>query len=268
MRPLFEPCGVITITTDFGHRGPFVGTMKGVILSRFHDAKIVDLTHEAYVHWPAEAGFWLERSFRYFPKGTVHLAVVDPGVGTERSVLLVVGEGHVFLAPDNGLLAGVIDAMDATVIKIAEDSLAELSLEQVSATFHGRDIFAPVAGALASGAVQPEGLGRPTQDYIPSLIDPPEMHGTELHGVIITSDNFGNLITNIDAAELGRFEQPVVHAGGHDLPLKRTYGDVAPGDLLALVNSLNVVEISRAEQSAAELLGIGRGSPVVIVESA
>src|SRR5580658_10956223 len=103
-----EPSGVITVTTDFGHQGPFVGVMKGVILARFPQARIVDLTHEIVVHWPAEAGFWLARSFAYFPAGTVHLAVVDPGVGTARDLLVVSAAGHSFVAPDNGLLAGVV----------------------------------------------------------------------------------------------------------------------------------------------------------------
>jgi hypothetical protein len=266
MSEMFKPSGVITITTDFGHRGPFVGTMKGVVLDRYPDAKIVDLTHEAYVHWPAEAGFWLERSFRYFPVGTVHLAVVDPGVGTDRSVLLVVGAGHVFLAPDNGLLAGVIDAIDATVIKVEEHQIARFALESVSATFHGRDIFAPLAGELASGKLSPEALGSPTRDYIPPLIEPPEYRGGELHGVVITTDNFGNLFTNIDGPALAAFQRPMVRAGGHDIALRRTYADVSPGDLLALLNSYGVVEIARAEQSAAELLGLGRGAPVVVIE--
>ncbi len=266
MSALFKPSGVITITTDFGHRGPFVGTMKGVILDRFADAKIIDLTHEAFVHWPAEAGFWLERSFRYFPTGTVHLAVVDPGVGTDRSVLLVLAEGHAFLAPDNGLLGGVIDAVEATVIRVEEEHIARLALDSVSATFHGRDIFAPITGEIAAGRTPPEELGKVTQDYIPSLIESPEMYARELHGIVITSDNFGNLITNVDRNMLEQFEQPVVRAGGHSIPLRRTYADVSPGDLLALVNSLHVVEIARAEQSAAELLGLGRGAPVVIVE--
>ena len=210
MTTLFEPCGVITITTDFGHRGPFVGTMKGVILNRFADAKIVDLTHEAYVHWPAEAGFWLERSFRYFPRGTVHLAVVDPGVGTERSVLLVIGDGHAFLAPDNGLLAGVIDAIDATVIKIADDRLAALSLDRISATFHGRDIFAPIAGALAAGEVDPRTLGKPTLDYIPSLIEPPDM--CRLAGFVRKRDGCidlrahrsGSIVAKLERGGIGR----------------------------------------------------------------
>ncbi|MFT4563387.1 MAG: S-adenosylmethionine hydrolase [Gammaproteobacteria bacterium] len=264
MSDSFNPCGVITVTTDFGHRGPFVGTMKGVVLNRFPAAKIIDLTHEAFVHWPAEAGFWLERSFRYFPTGTVHLAVVDPGVGTDRSVLLVIAEEHLFIAPDNGLLAGVIESCDAVVICVEEAKLAGISLESVSATFHGRDIFAPLAAALAAGQITPTALGAPTEDFIPSLIDPPHMRGAELHGIVITSDNFGNLITNIDRSELVSFKSPIVHAGGHDIPLLRTYADVAPGGLLALINSLQVVEIARSEQSAAELLGIGRGAPVLI----
>ncbi|MFP6780554.1 MAG: SAM-dependent chlorinase/fluorinase [Gammaproteobacteria bacterium] len=266
MTDSFIPSGVVTITTDFGHRGPFVGTMKGVILNRFPEAKIIDLTHEAYVHWPAEAGFWLERSFRYFPTGTVHLAVVDPGVGTGRSVLLALADGQLFLAPDNGLLAGVIEATQASVIKIDDAKLVGIALQSVSATFHGRDIFAPLAGSLASGQVMPESLGEATLDFIPSLIEPPDMHGKNLHGIVITSDNFGNVITNIDQRDISPFNNPTIHAGGHEIPLLRTYGDVAPGELLALVNSLNVVEIACAEQSAAELLGIGRGSPIVVSE--
>ena len=240
--------------------------MKGVILKRFSDATVIDLTHETFVHWPAEAGFWLERSFRYFPKGTVHLAVVDPGVGTDRSVLFVVAEGHAFLAPDNGLLGGVINAVDATVFKVDKEQIDRLALDNVSATFHGRDILAPIAGEIASGNVAAQELGRKAQDYIPTLIDPPEMRGSELNGIVITSDNFGNLITNIEEKMLQPFKKPSVQAGGCTVPLCRTYADVSPGDLLALVNSLNVVEIACAEHSAAELLGLGRGAPVVIVE--
>ncbi len=115
-----HPSGVITITTDFGHQGPFVGVMKGCILSRFAAAQIVDLTHEILVHWPAEAGFWLARSFAYFPAGTVHLAVVDPGVGTARDLLVVSAAGHSFVAPDNGLLAGVVSRTPrALIVRLA-----------------------------------------------------------------------------------------------------------------------------------------------------
>jgi len=100
--------GVITITTDFGHQGPFVGVMKGCMLTRFPAARIIDLTHEIVVHWPAEAGFWLAHAFGYFPPATVHVAVVDPGVGTARNILAVYAGGHYFLAPDNGLLAPIV----------------------------------------------------------------------------------------------------------------------------------------------------------------
>ncbi|MBI4695127.1 MAG: SAM-dependent chlorinase/fluorinase [Gammaproteobacteria bacterium] len=262
----FQACGVISITTDFGHRGPFVGTMKGVMLSRFPAARLVDLTHEAHVHWPAEAGFWLERSFQYFPKGTVHLAVVDPGVGTERGVLLVLGQGHLFLAPDNGLLAGLVERTGGTAYLVDRERLGSLRLGTLSATFHGRDFFAPLAAALAAGTLDPLAIGVATDDYIPQLIERPVRRGRELAGCVITSDHFGNLITNIEAADLAGFTRPVVKAAGRVLPLHRTYGDVPPGTLLALVNSFEVLEIACAEQNAAALLGLGRGGPVVVTE--
>ena len=262
----FDACGVVSLTTDFGHRGPYIGTMKGAMLSRSAQLNIVDLTHEVLVHWPAEAGFWLHRSFSYFPKGTVHLAVVDPGVGTDRSVLVVVAEGHAFVAPDNGLLAEIIEAYDSTVIRVSEKILAEVSLESISATFHGRDIFAPMVAEIASGKLQIEELGKVAHDYIPSLIEPPIPGSKELKGVIITSDNFGNLITNIDADLVQGFENPKVIAGGHELPVSRTYGDVQPGQLICLINSSQVLEIACAEKSAADELSIGRGSPIVVCE--
>lgn len=263
----FEPSGVVTITTDFGHRGPFVGTMKGVMLHRQPQLQLIDLTHEVHVHWPAEAGFWLERAYAYFPRGTVHLAVVDPGVGTSREVLLVVGDGHLFLAPDNGLLAGVIARTSGTAIAVDHARLTGLGIDRLSATFHGRDLFAPLAAALAGGRVSPHALGRETRDFIPSLIEAPRWRGGELHGVVITTDHFGNLITNIERAALERFRHPRVRAAGHDIGLVRTYGDVAPGTLLALINSFEVLEIACAEQQAARMLGLGRGGPVVVTEA-
>lgn len=262
----FDACGVVSLTTDFGHRGPFIGTMKGVMLDKSPQLKIVDLTHEVLVHWPAEAGFWLHRSFSYFPKGTVHLAVVDPGVGTDRSVLVVVAEGHVFVAPDNGLLAEVIEAYESTVIRVDDGVLTKISLANISATFHGRDIFSPLVAEIASGKVKVETLGETTRDYIPSLIEPPVLSGGELKGIIITSDNFGNLISNIDASLLQQFAKPKIMAGGHELPVSRTYADVKPGELICLINSSQVLEIACAEQSASDALSIGRGSPIVVRE--
>ena len=266
MNKHFEPCGVITVTTDFGHRGPFVGTMKGVILSCFPPARIVDLTHEVYVHWPAEAGFWMARSYHYFPPGTVHLAVVDPGVGTDRSVLLAIGDGHAFLAPDNGLLAEVIERTSATVYLVRDEVIEAHALGDMSATFHGRDVFAPLAARLAAGQLAPATMGPRTRDFVPSIIEPPQRRGAQLAGVVITTDHFGNLITNIPREALREFRQPVVSAGGHEIALLRTYGDARPGELLALINSFDVLEIAAAEQNAAASLGLGRGAPVRVTE--
>jgi S-adenosylmethionine hydrolase len=266
MSEQFSASGVITVTTDFGHRGPFVGVMKGVIVQRFAAARIIDLTHEAQVHWPVEAGFWVARSYHYFPRGSVHLAVVDPGVGTDRSVLLALGDGHAFLAPDNGLLGEVIERTGAEVRRLPAAVIDRHRLDDISATFHGRDIFAPLAAALAAGTLDPRTCGDPGADYVPSVVEPASWRGGTLHGVVITSDHFGNLITNIAAEELARLQAPVVQAGGHDIPVRRTYGDAGPGDLLALVNSFGVLEVARAEQNAAEFLGLGRGAPVRVSE--
>jgi S-adenosyl-L-methionine hydrolase (adenosine-forming) len=265
--PEFNPSGVITLTTDFGQQGPFVATMKGAILMSFVDAKIIDVTHEVPVYWPAEAGFWLARAFRYFPRGSLHVAVVDPGVGTERDIVAVVTEGHLFIAPDNGLLAPIVArASDARIFRLDAKGMAAAGVSAPSATFHGRDIFAPVAAALAQARLRPTALGPAISEIVPAWVDDPVDSGTSVAGVVMTVDHFGNLITNIDAPLIRRFGHAVVHAGGQKFPLRRTYGDVRPGEFLALVNSFGVVEIARAEQSAAEALGLGRGAPVLVAE--
>ena len=264
---MIRPSGVITITTDFGHQGPFVGVMKGRILGRLPAARIVDLTHEIVVHWPAEAGFWLARAFEYFPPGTVHVAVVDPGVGTSRDIVIVTAAEHVFVAPDNGLLAPVVARHRGdSVVRLRPSGLARIGIQHASATFHGRDIFAPVGAELAAGRCAPEDLGEPgpVESLVPSWVDEPAVERASVAGVIITIDHFGNLISNIDAALIERFRLPLVHAGSHAFPLLRTYGDTKPGEYLALVNSFGVVEIARAEQSAAEGLGLSRGAPISV----
>ncbi|HEY8539781.1 MAG TPA: SAM-dependent chlorinase/fluorinase [Steroidobacteraceae bacterium] len=263
---MFSPSGVITITTDFGHQGPFVATMKGVILTRLPDARIIDVTHEVPVYWPAEAGFWLARSFMYFPRGSVHVAVVDPGVGTSRDIIAIHADEHAFLAPDNGLLAPLVGrARNVSIRRVDLPAARErFNLPTPSATFHGRDIFAPIAAELAAGRARIEDLGPATSDIVPAWVDDPIATPEQVSGVIITIDHFGNLITNIEAEMVKRFVRPVVRTGGHTFPLKRTYGDVRPGDFLALINSFGVLEIARAEQSAAEALGLGRGAPVTV----
>lgn len=269
MRMSFEPSGVVTITTDFGHQGPFVGVMKGRIYTRCPEARIVDLTHEILVHWPVEAGFWLERAYEYFPRGTVHIAVVDPGVGTSREIACVELDGHVFLAPDNGLLGALASRHpDALCRHLAPERLAALGLSRPSATFHGRDIFAPIAAELAAGRLQPDALGPRVAQIVPGWVDDAEGDERAISGVVITLDHFGNLITNIEAGVVLRMGSPRIYAASHSWPLSRTYGDVRPGELLALVNSFGVIEIARAEGSAAEALGLSRGAPVVVRDTA
>lgn len=266
---MFKASGVITLTTDFGPQGPFVAVMKGRILGRLPEARIIDVTHEVPVYWPAEAGFWLARAYQYFPAGSVHVAVVDPGVGTGRDIIAVQADGHVFLAPDNGLLAPLLGGPLAPVVHRLDEArlMQHLGLAPASATFHGRDIFAPIAAELAAGRLMPEQLGPRHHDPVPGWVEEPVLSGGHIDGVVITIDHFGNLITNIDAGLLAGLRQPLVRAGGQQLPLRRTYGDVAPGQFLALVNSFGVLEIACAERSAADSLGLGRGAPVIVAEA-
>jgi hypothetical protein len=261
----FQPCGVITLTSDFGLKDPFVGVVKGQVLTRFPQARLVDLTHEIEAHWPAEAGFWLARAFRYFPAGTVHVAVVDPGVGGARAIAAVEGEGHLFLAPDNGLLAPVLDALRSPVSRqVTDAALRAIGVGQVSATFHGRDIFAPLAAELAAGRLRPDGLGEAGADLVPGWIEEPVVSAGQVTGSVVTIDHFGNLITNVDIVHLRGLHDAAVQIGGRELPVRRTYADARPGDYLALVNSFGVLEIARAERSAADGLGLARGAPVLV----
>ncbi len=258
-----NPSGVVTITTDLGNKGPFLATMKGVILQHFPQARMIDLTHDTFVHWPAEAGFWLERSFRYFPSGTVHLAVVDPGGTGETEAIAVVREGHAFLGPDNGLLAGVVGkAGDSTVYRV---DVAQLGYRTVS-SFPGRDLLAPLAADLASGRTHPQELGPVTTEIVPSILPEPEGDEKHVKGTILAIDPFGNLISNIGRQLVERFERPAVSAGGRTFALRSSYAAIPPGDYAALINSFDALEIARSQQSAAEGLGLGRGAPVIVTE--
>lgn len=257
--------GLITLTTDFGHKGPFTGVMKGVIHGRYPGATVVDLTHDIPAHWPPEAGFWIERAYRWFPPGSVHVGIVDPGVGTDRRILVVVHDGHVFLGPDNGLLGPLLAIADPASIRGLDTAmLSGLDLPPPSMTFHGRDIFAPVAAEIAGGRLAPDAVGDVVADWVPAWLDEPEASAGRITGVIITIDTFGNLISNIGGDLVAALEQPVVQLAGHRFELRPTYGRAQPGDYLALINSFDVLEIARAEGSAADGLGVERGAPVLV----
>ena len=262
-----RPSGIISITTDFGHKGPFTACMKGVILQRYPDAKIVDLAHDIPAQWPPEAGFWVSHAYKYFPRGTVHIAIVDPGVGTERDILLVEYDWHYFMAPDNGLLAPLLEsAKNAHVFKLDLGCFERLKLGRPSATFHGRDIFAPIAAEIAAGHTNPVSIGIPVYDWVPGWIDEPDVSTGKVTGVIVTVDTFGNLISNIDCELIERFKEPIAHVGGHEIPMKTTYGRAQPGEYLALINSFDVIEVAIAEGDASVGLGSERGAPIVITD--
>jgi S-adenosylmethionine hydrolase len=262
----WKPSGVITITTDFGHKGPFAAVMQGAIIKRFDNARIVDLAHDIPAHWPPEAGFWLSRSYQYFPSGTVHMAIVDPGVGTERDILLVIKDNHLFIAPDNGLLATLAEDADR-VCKLNEDALDRIGLGAPSLTFHGRDMFAPLAADLAAGKISVDDIGTDSTDWIPGLIEDPHVGNARVSGIVITVDAFGNLISNIDASLIESFDNPMVNVAGKTIAMTMTYGRVSPGEFLAIINSFGVVEIARSEDSATNGLGCERGAPVVIIDA-
>lgn len=263
-----SPSGIVSLTTDFGLRDPFVGVMKGVILGRFPEAKIVDLTHDIRPQRVAEAAFWLERSYRWLPAGTVHVAVVDPGVGTLRPILAARVGGHLFLAPDNGLLGPVLEDAATTPRRVDLDGLRDFGIEGWSATFHGRDIFAPLAAMLASGRVELEALGPAVAPSVSSALPRAMASGRGVAGAIVTVDRFGNLITNVTRALIEATDSPVVHVREISVGLGRTYADVPSGEHLALINAFDVLEVACRDGSAAERLRLGPGDPVLVAPGA
>ena len=193
------------------------------------------------------------------------MAVVDPGVGTARNIIVAAFDGHIFLAPDNGLLPVALGSShDAKIYRMDDAWLSQQSWPQPSHTFHGRDIFAPLAAGMASKRFQPADIGPAVTDIVPSLLEPPIVESGKIRGSVVTIDHFGNLITDIDATLLSGYQNPKVHVGGQRLPVHTTYGNARPGEFLALINSFDVVEVARAEGNAAEGLGLGRGAPVMV----
>jgi len=263
----FRANGIVTLTTDFGAREPFVGIMKGVMLGHAPHLRFIDMAHEVSAFQPVEAGFWLAHALRYFPAGTLHVAVVDPGVGTPRAIIVAfVGEQAV-LAPDNGLLAplaarGKIDR----VIQVDNARLVRFGVSDVSATFHGRDVFAPLAAAIAASRCDPADLGTEVQSI--NLAGWPATIARSdggIAGVVVAVDRFGNLISNIESAEVVALSTPTVMVGGLRLPLKRTYGDAKAGEYLGLINSFDVLEVAQSRGNAALGLNLAVGAPISAV---
>ncbi|HJS44302.1 MAG TPA: SAM-dependent chlorinase/fluorinase [Gemmatimonadales bacterium] len=242
---------IITLLTDFGTADSYVAEMKGVLLSRAPHATLVDISHQIDPGDIRAGQYLLERTWRRFPEGTVHLAVVDPGVGSSRRAIAADSSSHRFVAPDNGLLSFLHEG--ARFVSLAVPTHA-------SPTFHGRDVFAPVAAALADGAAL-DALGTLIIDPYQTPIPAAQHDGTTVVGEVIHIDRFGTLVSNIPA----RVVEPGVRirVGDTDIgPLSRTFRDVARGVLVAFVGSGGTVEIAVRDGSAARMLGVGVGAEV------
>jgi hypothetical protein len=249
----------ITLTTDFGDHDPYVGIMKGVILGIAPDARIVDLTHQIPPQHIEDAAYALQSAHPYFPPGTAHVAVVDPGVGSDRRPLLVATDRNCFVGPDNGLFSFALELPGARAWVLDRP---EYWLPSVSRTFHGRDIFAPVAAHLAAG-IRPEALASPIDDPVRLPPTQPERLGnSEIAGHVIHVDRFGNLITDVPGTWLEGGAWTCEIAGQVVRGPSLTYAAAPRGELLLLVSSNGTAEIAAREDSAAERLGVGSGTRV------
>jgi len=253
---------LITFTTDFGVSDHFVGTMKGVVAGIAPQARVIDITHDIAPYNVTEAAFVIAEAWSYFPKGTIHVVVVDPGVGSSRRPILAAAGGHFFVAPDNGVLSLVLHAVAHKVRLISNPKFMR---REISRTFHGRDIFAPAAAHLAKGA-KPAAFGKLIQDYVRSWSAAPVPKGNDSwRGAILKVDHFGNLITNFAARDfVGITARPFELRAGvkHIHRLALTYAETEVGDLFVIVGSAGYLEIAANQASAAELVGCSAGASV------
>ena len=263
-----QPPRIITLTTDFGIRDPYVGIMKGVILGINPDVQIVDLTHAIPPQDTHEAAFTIHAAHRYFPNDTIHTIVVDPGVGTDRQAIICEIDGTFFVCPDNGVLTYLLQsisnkaerAMNAVAIQNPDYFLPE-----VSNTFHGRDIFAPVAAHLSLG-VPLTNIGPPMQDLVEFPILTPQVSGSTITGHIVKIDRFGNAITNISESALSDDAASYkISVGNTRLKqINRAYAESDIGEPLAIIGSYGLLEIAINAGNAEISLGLKWGDIVEV----
>lgn len=254
---------IITLTTDFGLRDSYVAEMKAIILGLTPAVHLVDVTHEVEPQQIVEGALVLEAAAPFFPPGTIHVAVVDPGVGTGRRGLVVAAADQFFVGPDNGLFTPVFARGGWAAFELAA---LEYRRPVVSRTFHGRDVFAPAAAHLALG-VRPDRFGPPVSAPVLLPWSEPRPIAGGLAGSVIHVDRFGNLVTSIDAGQVEAAAGGgggTVRIGGRALPVVGTYADLPPGGAGALVGSRNRLEVVVRDGSAAARLRARRGTPVVL----
>jgi S-adenosylmethionine hydrolase len=261
---------IITLTTDFGLNDHFVGAMKGVILDLAPDAQIVDINHSVQPFDVLDGALTISQAYSYFPSGTVHMVVIDPGVGTARRPILLTGDRHQFVAPDNGVLSLIYEREER--LSVRHITAEHYFLQPRSNTFHARDIFSPVAAYLAKG-VEPTRFGDEITDYVRFAAPRPKpVDEKTLRGVVLKVDRFGNLITNITPQDLPTlFEAAppgVKITVGNKGPATRmctSYAEGAPGEVFGILGSMGFLEIAANRGSAFQLLGAGKGSEVNVV---
>ncbi len=261
---------IVTLLTDFGIRDEYVGVMKGVMLGVAPQVRLVDLTHEIEPQDILQAAYVLNAAFSYFPSGTVHLAVVDPGVGGSRAAIAVRQGSHLFVAPDNGILSLILSGGVDGAFAITNP---ELFRRPISHTFHGRDIFAPAAAYLALGHPI-ENIGPPISERclvrVQAAVDERILEDN-IVGCVVAIDHFGNLMSNITSKSLEILFRKfparhiVVHVGDTVVSnFVKSYSEVDPDQVLALIGSRGYVEISVNMGNAAKRLGVGKGASVAI----
>jgi S-adenosylmethionine hydrolase len=260
---------IITLTTDFGSNDHFVGTMKGVILDIVPEAQIVDICHSVQAFDVLDGALTISQAYSYFPTRTVHLVVIDPGVGTARRPIIASSDKYHFVAPDNGVLSLVYAREER--MHVRHITSQHYFLQPVSNTFHARDIFAPVAAWLAK-EVDSQKFGDEVEDYVKfSAPKPKAVDENRLRGVVLKVDKFGNLITNItpqDAPMLfgaaGKAFKIVV--GSREITeIRNSYAEGAPGEVIGILGSMGFLEIAANRGAAAQLTGAGKGADVTIV---
>lgn len=256
---------IITLITDFGTRDGYVGVLKGVIAGINPDAPVIDISHEVAAQDISEAAMILRDSYRYFPKETIHLVIVDPGVGGSRRPIIVETQDYTFVGPDNGVFTPIYESGE--VLRVTEITNRGMFLPQVSSTFHGRDVFAPAAASLSKG-VPISAFGPEITDYVRIKASSPEFRGDVMVGEVAYVDSFGNLITNIDKDAFFSFtgnERFDIGIKGRSISaLKKTYSESEKGELLALIGSSNRLEIAVNQGRAEDTLNAGKGWPVEV----
>ena len=256
---------VIALLSDFGTADHYVGAMKGVVLGICPEATLVDITHDLPPHDVVAGALALVEAYRFFPPGTVFLAVVDPGVGSDRRGIAAEAGDFRFVGPDNGLLALVFNtAPPSLLVELTESRYARPT---ISSTFEGRDRFGPAAAWLATGVPMTD-LGRRVSGFAALEVQAPVLRADSIVGEVMRVDRFGNLESNIDRASIDQVigearDRAVVEIGTRQLVgIRRTYSDVPPGQLLSVFSSADYLEVSARGASAARVLGVERGAAV------